>query len=128
MKKVIPILFVLGLGLLYLQVDARRLVLEQIKTQKTENQLQSNAPGIKPNDEHGKSSTSGNPLTGSVPAVEADTDNRNSSTSTSSGGSNSSGDGDDEKNTSYGNYGYPSGSSTETHHAYTNDCNPKKGC
>ncbi|KAJ9180345.1 hypothetical protein P3X46_008603 [Hevea brasiliensis] len=140
MKKVIAILFVLGLALLHLEVDARRQVfffLCKLKHKSLLNQLQSNAPGrkldvasnpaasdIKPNDEHGKSSTYGNPVTGSVPEVEADNDNRISSTSTSSSNNAS----DDETNSSYGIYGNPSGSSTDTHHVYTNDCNPKKGC
>ncbi|KAJ0014978.1 hypothetical protein Pint_19574 [Pistacia integerrima] len=33
-----------------------------------------------------------------------------------------------EVNHSYENYGNPSGSSTDSHHVYTNDCWPKKSC
>ncbi|KAG6773085.1 hypothetical protein POTOM_020339 [Populus tomentosa] len=79
---------------------------------------------IKPNNQQGKASTYGNPVTGSVPAVDTRNDNAPSSPSTS----NNNGSPDDETNSSYGNYGNPSGSSTETHHSFTNDCQPKKGC
>ncbi|KAG8649615.1 uncharacterized protein LOC110621798 [Manihot esculenta] len=123
MKKVIAILFLLGLACLHLQVDGGRLGLEQIRSENIDNQLQSNAPvastDINSNDEHGKSSSYGNiPVRVSAPVVEEDNDNSSSSRW----------DSDDETNSSYGNYGNPSGSSTETHHVYSSDCNPKKGC
>ncbi|KDP23396.1 hypothetical protein JCGZ_23229 [Jatropha curcas] len=130
--KVITILLILGLALLlHLQVEARRLDLEQVKNERTDNQVQSNEPGavnnaatavdndIKPNDEHGKSNTDRNPVTGSLPTVDPKTNNNDNSNTTSD---------DNEPNSNYGNYRNPSGSSIETHHVYSNDCNPKKVC
>lgn len=124
------VIFVPGLTFLHLQVDAKRLVLKETNAEKTDNQHLSNVQqgdagtDIKPNNQQGKASTYGYPVTGSVPAVETKNDNATSSPSTS----NNNGSPDDETNSSYGNYGNPSGSSTETHHAFTNDCQPKKGC
>ncbi|KAI5587107.1 hypothetical protein BDE02_05G009600 [Populus trichocarpa] len=119
MMKSTVVIFVPGLTFLHLQVDAKRLVLKETNAEKTDNQHLSN-----PNNQQGKASTYGYPVTGSVPAVETKNDNATSSPSTS----NNNGSPDDETNSSYGNYGDPSGSSTETHHAFTNDCQPKKGC
>ncbi|TXG65443.1 hypothetical protein EZV62_006718 [Acer yangbiense] len=61
--------------------------------------------------------TNANPKTSPEPStVVADNDNVTNSTGSST----------DDVNSSYGSYGNPSGSSTETHHMYTNDCQPNK--
>lgn len=138
MKTVLVFLLVLELALLHLQVDARRLVLVEVKTKRNENQFVSNARpnrkldavntagnDINANNQPGKASTYANPLTGSVPAVDANNDNNKpTSTSTNNKGTSS----DDETNNSYGTYGNPSGSTTDTHHVYTNACQPGKTC
>lgn len=111
MKKVLAVLFVLGLASLHLQAGARRFILEG-ETEKTESRsVESDA---KPK-----------PIAGSFPtaAVQANNDNKTSNTAESTTNYT------DEANSSYGNYGSPSGSSTETHHVFTNDClQPKKSC
>ncbi|KAK2640355.1 hypothetical protein Ddye_028150 [Dipteronia dyeriana] len=109
MKKVLAALFVLVI-LVSLQLDqayARRFMLG-VKTEKTD---------AKPNNQSGNSGTCHNPKTSTEPStVVADDDNVTNSTGNSS----------DDVNSSYGSYGNPSGSSTETHHTYTNDCQPNK--
>ena len=110
MKAVLLVLFFLGLVLLHCQVDARRFLLED-KTEKTgNNQVASDA---KPDDEPSKSGTDEKPVTASGPTVDAKSDSKTSS--------------NEEKNNSYGTYGNPSGSSTETHHYYISDRPPAKG-
>lgn len=111
MKKVLAVLFVLGLASLHLQADARRFILE-VKTEK--NEYQSVESDAKPK-----------PITGSFPTAAVPANNDNKTSNTAESNTNSTG----EANSSYGNYGNPSGSSTETHHVYTNDCpQPKKSC
>ncbi|KAJ6775574.1 hypothetical protein OIU79_018695 [Salix purpurea] len=128
MMRTTAVILVLGLTFLNLQVDAKRHVFKEITAEKTDKQPLSNVQqgddgtDIKPNTQ-GKASTYSNTVTGSVPAVDTKNDN-----ATSSPTSNNNGSPDDETNSSYGNYGNPSGSSTETHHSFTNDCQPKKGC
>jgi hypothetical protein len=137
MKTTVAVVFVLGLAFLDLQVDAKRLLLKEIKAEKTDDKPLSNVQqdgkldavnnagtDVKPNNQPGNVGTYGNPVTGSVPAVDTKNDNATSSPSTSD----NKGSTDDEANSSYGNYGNPSGSSTDTHHSFTNDCQPKKGC
>jgi hypothetical protein len=103
MKTVLVVLFAFGLVLLCVQSDAKRFLLEEVTNSATD---------VKPNNQPEKSSTNGNPISGSVPTVVGN--NANS---------------EDDKNENYGNYGNPSGSSTETHHVYVSDCQPtKKNC
>uniref|UniRef100_A0A2N9EPL1 Uncharacterized protein n=1 Tax=Fagus sylvatica TaxID=28930 RepID=A0A2N9EPL1_FAGSY len=92
MKTVLVDLFAFGLVLLCVQSDAKRFLLEEVTNGATD---------VKPNNQPEKSSTNGNPISGSVPTVVGN--NANS---------------EDDKNENYGNYGNPSGSSTETHHVY----------
>ncbi|XVF31475.1 hypothetical protein REPUB_Repub16aG0149300 [Reevesia pubescens] len=110
MKKVLLVLFFLGLVLLHCQTDARRFLLE-VKTDKTGNQVASDA---KPDDiEPGKSGTDEKPVSASGSTVDAKSDGKTSS--------------NDDENNSYGSYGNPSGSTTDNHHYYISDHPPTKG-
>ncbi|KAH7574597.1 hypothetical protein JRO89_XS03G0318200 [Xanthoceras sorbifolium] len=100
MKKVLAVLVILVS--LQLQADGRRFMLE-VKTGS------------------GNSGTYADPKTGLDPSTVAATNNDEVNNNVGSIST-------DDVNNSYGSYGNPSGSSSETHHFYTNDCQPKKPC
>ncbi|KAJ4719327.1 WD repeat-containing protein [Melia azedarach] len=105
MKNVLVVLFVLELVSLHLQADARRFKVEMKREKIDYLQPTSNAqPGRKLDDA----------VNGSFQTAATTNDTSNTAESNT--------------NSSYGSYGNPSGSSTETHHAYTNECQPKKNC
>ncbi|XVF57594.1 hypothetical protein PTKIN_Ptkin06aG0217800 [Pterospermum kingtungense] len=106
MKTVLLVLFFLGLVLLHCQADAKRFLLDD-KTKKTGREVASDSDA-KPDDQPSKSGAAEKPVVASGPA---------------SNGSNDQ----EERNNSYGAYGNPSGSSTDTHHYYTSDHPPAKG-
>lgn len=112
MKTVLVVLFFLGLVLLHCQADhARRSLLEEkIKTEKTGNHE------VASDDEPSKSGVTDEKqvaASGSGPRVDANGESKSSSN-------------EEEKNNSYGTYGNPSGSSTDTHHYYISDRPPAK--
>jgi hypothetical protein len=103
--KTVLALVAIGL-LLCFQGDAKRFLLEEVTKGKAG--VDSSPADVKP-------TVNGSPLTGSAPTVVANAKNDNNSA-------------EDDKNESYGNYGNPSGSSTETHRIYPTDCQPGKKC
>ncbi|XP_057493871.1 uncharacterized protein LOC130779289 [Actinidia eriantha] len=115
--KTLIILVLIGSAMLCLQVSGRRLILEEIKKEKANNPNNINGvTEIGPKNKPEKSSTYGSPKGGSVPAVEAGKENEVTNDPNSSR--------DDERNDSYGSYGNPAGSSTDTHHGYPDDRRP----
>lgn len=100
--KTVLALVAMGFLLLSFQGDAKRFLLEEGAKGKTE--VNSAPADVKP-------TAKGSP----APTVVAANANKGNSSQ-------------DDKNESYGSYGNPSGSSIETHHMYTSDCQPGKSC
>ncbi|XP_028098244.1 putative uncharacterized protein DDB_G0283431 [Camellia sinensis] len=114
MKTIIILLLVVS-ALLCLQANGRRSILEEGKKEKANN----------PNNYPGKSSTYGNSNSAiSVPTVDSNNNENNNDVNNNDNDNNSTDDNADEKNNSYGNYSNASGSSTDTHHVYPDDCRP----
>ena len=114
MKTVLLVVVACGLLLLCIEGDAKRILF---------NLVADGATDVKPNNQPEKSSTTGNPISGSVPTVDANNEN------TASNSSDKDNKSEDDKNDSYGSYGNPSGSSTESHHTYNTECPPNhKSC
>ncbi|KAM4118907.1 hypothetical protein ACJW30_03G018400 [Castanea mollissima] len=114
MKTVLLVVVACGLLLLCIEVDAKRILLEEVINGATD---------VKPNNQPEESSSMGNPISGSVPTVDANNEN------TASNSSDKANKSEDDKNESYGSYGNPSGSSTESHHTYNTECPPnRKSC
>ncbi|CAK9166728.1 unnamed protein product, partial [Ilex paraguariensis] len=122
MKSLIIALFLVGSVLSCFQADGKRFILEEVKKERANNQLIPDAqPGeksvnngatdSKPIDKPGKSGTEANPVKGSVPAVDKNAAGNNNNK-------------ESDNNDNYGSYGNPSGSSTETHHVFTDDNRP----
>lgn len=108
------VLFVLVLVSQKLQVEARKFNLE-VKNEKSDSQTSYNIePGRK------LDAVSNGAIVDSEPLVAVKNDNEGNISGTD--------DSSDEVNHSYKNYGNPSGSSTDSHHIYTDDCGPKKSC
>ncbi|KAL0000577.1 hypothetical protein SO802_014358 [Lithocarpus litseifolius] len=100
-----------GLLLLYVQGDAKRFSLEEVTNGETD---------LKPNNQHEKSSSKGNPVLGSVPTAYANNKNKESNTFDEDDHS------EDDKNESYKSNGNPSGSLIERHHLYITTCPPTR--
>ncbi|KAK9292086.1 hypothetical protein L1049_020042 [Liquidambar formosana] len=114
MKTLLKALFVVGLVVLHLHVDAKRFISEETKKAKFDYQIgrkleEENAiDDSKPDGIPKTSGTYGNPITGSLPSVDANHGTKTDNTATNNNS-------DDEKNDAYGKYGNPFGSTTRTH-------------
>ncbi|XP_058189972.1 uncharacterized protein LOC131307475 [Rhododendron vialii] len=106
MKRLIILLIITGLALLCLQANGRRLFSEETEKDGAYNQLlhdtQMRLDGVKKG--------------GSVPKVDEKETSNNAYQENSSS--------DDQAGNSYGNFGDPAASSTDTHHVFTDENRP----
>uniref|UniRef100_A0A7N2L5K4 Phytosulfokine-beta n=1 Tax=Quercus lobata TaxID=97700 RepID=A0A7N2L5K4_QUELO len=89
MKTVLFVVVACGLLLLCIEGDAKRILF---------NLVADGATDVKPNNQPEKSSTMGNPISGSVPTVDANNEN------TANNSSDKDNKSEDDKNDSYGSY------------------------
>ncbi|KAE8010353.1 hypothetical protein FH972_006728 [Carpinus fangiana] len=102
--KTVLVLVAMGFLLLSFQGDAKRFLLEEVDKRKTE--INSAPTDVKP-------TAKGSPSPTVVPNANKGLKGDSSQ---------------DDQNESYGSYGNPSGSTIDTHHVYTSDCQPGKKC